>query len=31
LDHIELQSQKLDGVVAVHADKDLVEVMLALA
>jgi hypothetical protein len=30
LDHVELQPKELDGVVAVHIDVDLVEVVLAL-
>jgi hypothetical protein len=29
-DHVELKPKQLEGVVAVHADKDLIEVMLAL-
>ena len=31
LDHFELKPKELDGIIAVYADIDLVEVMLALA
>ena len=31
VDHVKLQSKKLNGVVPVHADIDLIEVMLGLA